>query len=531
MEPNTEAPLLESENFSEELRFLIRDCMSPQPEGRPNAMKIRVRAESRIKDHSEYRAAFLNFQLLLEAERGHPDNVASILDNGATIDAKAGTDGEGVLHRAARSGNSALIPVLTYKGGDLLARAHNDETPLHCAAALGHADFVKCLLCEMSSIDLFDELGWGPIHAAAANNHPEVIRILIEEGCADVNIRTDNAKRLTPLHVAAQSNAEGALKHLLARRARIEAETGFGEVTLDLAAENGHVGILEILLKEGARVESKCTGKRKATTLHIASSGGHAPAVDILLQHKANIEARNHIGETPLHCAAQLGHESVMELLLARGAKGEATVKSKNVDKNGWTALHLASAKGHIRVVETLLRCPVNVDARTRDGETALHWAIRRGHEAVTIELLNGGADVRLGGTNQLTPLHLVAAYGTTGMVDTILRKGAKIEAATGSGETPLLLAAQYNRLDMVKDLLKRGASTQATNRAGQNALHLVVQEVRNGVQQIVAVLIDKSARAKAKDGNRMTPLQIVNKQAWSDSGEHVRRVLQEAPS
>jgi len=149
----------------------------------------------------------------------------------------------------------------------------------------------------------------------------------------------------------------------------------------------------------------------------------------------------------------------------------------------------------------------------------------------VTIELLNGGADVRIGGTNQLTPLHLVAAYGTTGMVDTILRKGAKLEAATGTGETPLLLAAQYNRLDMVKDLLKRGASTQATNRAGQNALHLAVQEVRNGVQQIVAVLIDKGARAKAKDGGRMTPLQIVNKQAWSDSVAHVRRVLQDAPS
>lgn len=47
---------------------------------------------------------------------------------------------------------------------------------------------------------------------------PRVIRILIKEGCIDVNIRTDNAKRLTPLHVAAQSNAEGALKHLLAKR-------------------------------------------------------------------------------------------------------------------------------------------------------------------------------------------------------------------------------------------------------------------------------------------------------------------------
>lgn len=62
-------------------------------------------------------------------------------------------------------------------------------------------------------------------------------------------------------------------------------------------------------------------------------------------------------------------------------------------DYDGRTALHLASAEGHVDCVEFLLKhCDVPYNVRDRWGNTALDEATAFGHDQV-IELLNQWAE------------------------------------------------------------------------------------------------------------------------------------------
>jgi ankyrin repeat protein len=58
----------------------------------------------------------------------------------------------------------------------------------------------------------------------------------------------------------------------------------------------------------------------------------------------------------------------------------QAQVNAKSPD--GSTALHTAAQKGHLAVIDTLLRCGADINCRNRKGETPLYTAFKgRQHE------------------------------------------------------------------------------------------------------------------------------------------------------
>jgi len=64
-----------------------------------------------------------------------------------------------------------------------------NETPLHTACYMGHAEVVKILAnngADSTLIDLWE--GKTPLHFACENGHGQVIKILLESG-ADHNIK------------------------------------------------------------------------------------------------------------------------------------------------------------------------------------------------------------------------------------------------------------------------------------------------------------------------------------------------------
>ena len=86
-------------------------------------------------------------------------------------------------------------------------------------------------------------------------------------------------------------------------------------------------------------------------------------------------------------------------------------------DKEGSTALHLASRFNETDVIKHLLLEGANVNRQTRyNKDTPLHWAARLNNktEAVRI-LIESGADVNLINDDNKTPLDLV-------------RKGSEVE-------------------------------------------------------------------------------------------------------
>lgn len=61
-------------------------------------------------------------------------------------------------------------------------RLQDDQTPLHCAARMGHKELVKLLLEHKANPDSSTTAGHTPLHIAAREGHIHTIRILLDAG-------------------------------------------------------------------------------------------------------------------------------------------------------------------------------------------------------------------------------------------------------------------------------------------------------------------------------------------------------------
>jgi uncharacterized protein len=120
-----------------------------------------------------------------------------------------------------------------------------------------------------------------------------------------------------------------------------------GRNVLMLASFNGHIDIINMLLKAGAKVDLRDESGR--TALMYASTGPFPKAVELLLENGADPNLVDDVEKfSPLMFAAAEGQLEVVKILL--GNKADATL----IDKDGDTAETFARQNGHVRVVEEL---------------------------------------------------------------------------------------------------------------------------------------------------------------------------------
>ena len=150
------------------------------------------------------------------------------------------------------------------------------------------------------------------------------------------------------------------------------------------ASKQGHKGVVQLLLDEGAELKkADIDGK---TPIHLATYNGHRDVVQLLLDRGAEPNQAMPNGTTPLHLAAHYGHKDVVQLLLDRGAEPNQAMP------NGWTPLHRAAHYGHKDVVHVLLIGGADPNNVTVNGNTPQSIAFNRGHTDIVNMLQGGGA-------------------------------------------------------------------------------------------------------------------------------------------
>ncbi|XP_047480671.1 integrin-linked protein kinase homolog pat-4-like [Penaeus chinensis] len=87
---------------------------------------------------------------------------------------------------------------------------------------------------------------------------------------------------------------------------------------LHWAAKEGHLGIVEMLITRGARINATNLGDD--IPIHLAAAHGHRDIVSILIRHKADVNFINEHGNTPLHYACFWGYQLIAEDLVQAGA-------------------------------------------------------------------------------------------------------------------------------------------------------------------------------------------------------------------
>ncbi|HXP91086.1 MAG TPA: ankyrin repeat domain-containing protein [Fibrobacteria bacterium] len=123
------------------------------------------------------------------------------------------------------------------------------------------------------------------------------------------------------------------------------------------------------LLDNGESVEATQNGQ---TALHMAAMNGKVDILTILIARGANVNGQDDQGITPLMLAARDGHVDAVQALVAQGAKIEVQ------DKLGENALHIAASHGKRDVVAALLDRGANIRATTNAGLNALVFSLNR---------------------------------------------------------------------------------------------------------------------------------------------------------
>jgi len=213
-----------------------------------------------------------------------------------------------------------------------------------------------------------------------------------------------------------------------------------GAPLLLIAARQGHVGLIDELVRCGADVDqAKATGW---TSLIIAAQNGHLAVVTMLIAAGALVDKATTEGATPLYVAAQNGHLTVLTKLIAAGADVD---KARTTD--GITPLHIAAEYGHLTVVTKLIAAGALVNkARTDVGSTPLFTATNKGHLTMVTKLIAAGADVNKAETiDGCTPLWMAAQEGYTAIVSKLLQHGADKSIRGWHNETPVEAAQRGN--------------------------------------------------------------------------------------
>ena len=115
-------------------------------------------------------------------------------------------------------------------------------------------------------------------------------------------------------------------------------------------------------------------GSLRGTALMFSAENGHSGLVDVLLQHGAEINQQDFEGMTPLMNAAYNGHPSLVLRLLQAGADPEPRCLSG-------TALQMAKEKGHAECVRTLEEHAA-AEAATKEAARAAAAAARKAERA-----------------------------------------------------------------------------------------------------------------------------------------------------
>lgn len=345
-------------------------------------------------------------------------------------------------------------------------------------------------------------------------------------------------------------------------------------MSLLLAAENGDVNVLKLLLEMGADINIK--NKDGFNVLSVASAHGKVGCVLFLLEELGiDVDVKNEDGSTALvqSILEDFDHKCV-EILVKHGADVNAKYDYKcllniimecdeeecdddlfqmfidngadvNVNDGEGTPLIYAASRCYCKRMTTLLENCADVNARLNNGETALFQAAmcNGGLEAVRL-LLKYGADVNIRcevgytalmeatRTNNLDIVKLLIERGTdinnadvngnTALIISIekwcleifaelLRCGAEFNTRTEDGDTPLMVACERD-VKFASLLIERGADINAKNNAGDTPLIKACLEAKS---KCVSLLIKHGAELNIRNNNGKTALMSAVDYGW----------------
>lgn len=186
---------------------------------------------------------------------------------------------------------------------DLIRAAQDGDTPTAIA-----------LIERGMDVNTADSSGMTLVMFAAQSGNEKLLDFLISQRA---NVRKKNRFGDSALMLAALKGQLGCATRLVAAGAPVDDEPQRWN-PLTYAAFEGHAGMVSFLISKGAEVDTP--GANGATALIIAARNGHIKVVDLLLKHRADPNFQTPDGDTALKQAVAHQNTDIAAMLQRAGA-------------------------------------------------------------------------------------------------------------------------------------------------------------------------------------------------------------------
>lgn len=335
------------------------------------------------------------------------------------------------------------------------------------------------VVCNHIAQNDYDLFGWTRLHWAVCCNQLTEFKKIIEPLIIQSTGKLLNSSKLpATICIAAENGRLEMLKLLLEKGAQVDL-IDYLDTPLNLAAKNGFSDVVELLLKYGADINH--SGSLQETPLIKAIKNHHFSTVKTLIFYNVTINQPPYYG-TALMQAIKINNHKVVELLLQNGADVNQTG-----GLDGETPLCLAAERADAEIIKLLLAYGAIIDKPSITfGLTPLWIVSRNGYITLVEMFISHGADVNKTSLNGITPLWIAAYHGYTKIINTLLLHKADVNLANDHGETPIWCAAQRGHRAAVELLLISGADVNKADNRNITAMQIAIT---HGEYKIVALL------------------------------------------
>ncbi|XP_048240067.1 uncharacterized protein LOC124125780 isoform X2 [Haliotis rufescens] len=318
--------------------------------------------------------------LMYASYNGHEDIVKLLLENGAptSVDSGSVTNKDSCLHLACKKGETIIVKILLDHGMSIEGvSGENERTPLMYACRHGKLETAKELKQRHAVLDIVDINNFSCLHLAAMKGHVPTAEWLLQSG---ITVNCVNSASRTPLMYAFQNGHIDMVTFLRQNDADMQMVDDKKTACLHFAAKSGDLHLVQLCLEFDHNIDPLT--KEGWTPTMLACDQGHIGIVEQLVKKGADIN----LGSGCLFVACNKGWFDIVKFLTS--SRGD---KRANINKRGLrnvTPLIRASYRGYTDIVDHLLSCGADVLCKDDYGGTCLHAACGGGHQVVAEKLV-----------------------------------------------------------------------------------------------------------------------------------------------